>query len=84
LKKIRAYQQLQQLPGTVIYKAVDICDEAQLKLVVSKTLSKLGGQLDGIIHLAGIFQEKLLSSETPESFARVIRPKSSGLGCCIN
>jgi acyl carrier protein len=47
-------------------------------LVVSKTLSKLGGQLDGIIHLAGIFQEKLLSSETPESFARVIRPKVIG------
>ncbi|MFB2979501.1 SDR family NAD(P)-dependent oxidoreductase [Microseira sp. BLCC-F43] len=77
-KKIRSYQQLQQLPGAVIYEAVDICDEAQLKSVVTKTISKLGGQLDGIIHLAGIFQEKLLRSETPESVARVLRPKVIG------
>ncbi|MGB3189382.1 MAG: SDR family NAD(P)-dependent oxidoreductase [Limnoraphis sp.] len=78
LKKVRSYQQLQQLPGRVIYEAVDICDEEQLNSVVSKTISQLGGQLDGIIHLAGIFQEKLLKSETPESIAQVLRPKLIG------
>lgn len=76
--KIKAYQQLQQLPGSVIYEAVDICDLAQLQSVVSKTLFQWDGQLNGVIHLAGIFQEKLLVSETPESVATVLRSKVLG------
>lgn len=76
--KFQAYQQLQQLPGSIIYKAVDICDFAQLRQVVTTTVSQWGGQLDGIIHLAGIFTEQLLASQTPESITAVLRPKVLG------
>ncbi|AOW99700.1 hypothetical protein BJP34_09730 [Moorena producens PAL-8-15-08-1] len=77
-RKIQAYQQLQQLPGAVIYEDVDICDYAQLQQLLTTTLSKWGGQLDGIIHLAGIFTEQLLVSQTLESFTAVLRPKFVG------
>ena len=78
LRKIQSYQELQQLPGSVIYETVDICDVAQLQSVVTKTVSQWGGQLDGIIHLAGTFLERLLISETADSIATVLRPKVMG------
>ena len=77
-RKIQAYQQLQQLPGAVIYEDVDICDYAQLQQLLTTSLSKWGGQLDGIIHLAGVFTEQLLVSQTLESLTAVLRPKFLG------
>ncbi|NEP11785.1 MAG: SDR family NAD(P)-dependent oxidoreductase [Symploca sp. SIO2C1] len=76
-EKIQSYQKLQQL-GTVRYQAVDICNSSQLQQVVAETVSEWGKQLDGVIHLAGIYQEKLLLSETQESIARVLNPKVRG------
>ncbi|NEP14132.1 MAG: SDR family NAD(P)-dependent oxidoreductase [Symploca sp. SIO2C1] len=78
-EKMLAYQKLQQLPGEVIYQAVDICDLGQLQKVVSQAVTQWGGtQLDGIIHLAGIYHEQFLSSATQESMAALLRPKVVG------
>ncbi|NET25239.1 SDR family NAD(P)-dependent oxidoreductase [Okeania sp. SIO1I7] len=75
--KMSVYQQLQKL-GTVTYEAVDICNLEQLQQVVKEAISEWGGKLDGVIHLAGVFHEQLLLTETQESVARVLRPKVIG------
>jgi len=78
-EKMLAYRKLQRLSGKVIYRAVDICNLEQLQQVVAQSLSELGGsKLDGIIHLAGIYHEQLLSSETQDSMAALLRPKVLG------
>ncbi|NEP56954.1 MAG: SDR family NAD(P)-dependent oxidoreductase, partial [Symploca sp. SIO2G7] len=77
-EKLLAYQQLQQLGGEVVYQAVDICNLTQVQQVVQQTLSQWQAQLDGVIHLAGLMQERLLMEETPESFAQVLHPKLLG------
>lgn len=77
--KMLEYQKLQQLPGRVIYQAADICDLEQLKEVVDGAVSELGGErLDGVIHLAGIYREQLLSSETQDRMVALLRPKVVG------
>ncbi|AOY81499.1 SDR family NAD(P)-dependent oxidoreductase [Moorena producens JHB] len=77
--KMLAYRKLQRLSGKVIYQAVDICNLEQLQQAVAQSLSELGGsKLDGIIHLAGIYHEQMLSSETQDSIAALLRPKVLG------
>ncbi|NER93847.1 MAG: SDR family NAD(P)-dependent oxidoreductase, partial [Symploca sp. SIO1B1] len=78
-EKMLAYQKLQQLPGEIVYQAVDICNLGQLQPVVAQAVAQWDGtQLDGIIHLAGMYHEQLLSSETQESMAALLRPKVIG------
>src|SRR5712691_6415080 len=77
-QRIKNYLALEQLGGEVIYKAVDICDVAQLQQVVEQAKLQWQCELDGIIHLAGTLQEHLLVDETRGSFAATLRPKVVG------
>lgn len=77
LEKLKLYQELKQL-GSVVYEAVDICDFQALQQVVEKVKANWGSQLDGVIHLAGTYQEKMLVHETPQSLAAILRPKVLG------
>ncbi|WP_407883155.1 SDR family NAD(P)-dependent oxidoreductase, partial [Scytonema sp. NUACC26] len=78
ITKLQRYQQLQQLPGSVVYESVDICNLDRLQQIVEKATSEWKTQLDGVLHLAGIFQETPIESETPENVAAVLRPKVIG------
>ena|GEM_PF-881409 len=78
-EKMLAYQKLQQLPGEVVYRAVDIGNLEQLQQVVTQTVAQWGGtQLDGVIHLAGIYHEQLLSAATQDNIATLLHPKVIG------
>lgn len=77
-QRLKAYQELEQLGGEIIYEAVDICDFKQLQIIVEKAKSRWGKNLDGIIHLAGTFHEQLVLEETQENLAAVLRPKVLG------
>lgn len=77
-QRLKAYQELKQLGGEVIYEAVDICDLKQLQIIVEKAQSQWGKNLDGIIHLAGTLHEQLVLEETQENLAAILRPKVLG------
>lgn len=77
-QRIKAYQELEQLGGEVIYETVDICDLKQLLTIVEKAEARWEKNLDGVIHLAGTFHEQLVLEETQENLAAVLRPKLLG------
>ncbi|MEM8605084.1 MAG: KR domain-containing protein, partial [Cyanobacteria bacterium P01_H01_bin.121] len=77
--KLHAYQELQQLPGAVMYQATDICNLDRLQQIIDQALTAWSSnQLDGIIHLAGTFHEQRLQAETPASLQALLRPKVQG------
>ena len=77
-ERIKTYLALEQLGGKISYEAVDICDGAKLQQVVDQAQSRFSSRLDGVIHLAGVFQECLLAEETRESLLETLRAKVLG------
>jgi NADP-dependent 3-hydroxy acid dehydrogenase YdfG/acyl carrier protein len=78
-KRVAAYRALEQLGGEVLYRSADVADSARLRCVVAEAEARWGRALDGIIHLAGVFEERLLAEETRETFMASLRPKLHGL-----
>ncbi len=76
--RLRAYQSLQTMGGSVAYAAVDICNLAALEQAVDQAEQVWQCPLDGVLHLAGIGQDRLLLEETPDSFAATLAPKVFG------
>lgn len=77
-ERIKAYRELEALPGEISYEAVDICDLAALRRAVETAERRWRCELDGVIHLAGTYHERLLADETRDGFASVMRPKVLG------
>ncbi|MBX9258922.1 SDR family NAD(P)-dependent oxidoreductase [Desmonostoc muscorum CCALA 125] len=77
-QKIAAYQELEQLGGEIIYEAVDVCEMPALQQVVEQASSRWGCELDGVLHLAGTYQERSLLEENHESWSTAIRAKVGG------
>ncbi len=59
--------------GTVDYRAVDVKDAAAFGALIDE-LNAAGG-IAGVIHGAGVIEDKLLKDKTPESFERVFGTK---------
>jgi NAD(P)-dependent dehydrogenase (short-subunit alcohol dehydrogenase family)/acyl carrier protein len=59
--------------GKVEYRALDVRDEEALGGLIEE-LNRQGG-LDGVIHGAGVIDDKLVRDKTPESFDRVFGTK---------
>jgi amino acid adenylation domain-containing protein/FkbM family methyltransferase len=77
-ERIEALEALEQLGGAVCYEAVDVCDLERLRAAVGAAEARWGRPLDGVFHLAGVYQERLLAEETRQSMAAVLRPKVVG------
>lgn len=61
----------------VEYKSVDVCNEEEVYKLF-QSAEKEGRKIDGIIHCAGIIQDKMIASKTVEEFLKVIRVKVEG------
>lgn len=67
-------EELRQLGATVHYHAVDVRDQQDFAKFVEGIYSSFG-RLDGVIHGAGIVEDKLVDDKTTESFDRVFDTK---------
>jgi acyl transferase domain-containing protein/acyl carrier protein len=63
--------------GRVTYLQADVRDSEHLRLIIQQVESA-DGALNGVIHAAGVTEDRLLVNKTWESFSRVIAPKLSG------
>jgi len=64
--------------GSVRYQQVDLADSDRLRDAVIAVEQECGRTLNGVIHLAGVFAERPVIEETPESFAVTLLPKVQG------
>jgi NAD(P)-dependent dehydrogenase (short-subunit alcohol dehydrogenase family) len=65
---------MQAAGATVKYFAVDVCDDQAFGDLIEE-IYRSHGRLDGIIHAAGIIEDKLTVDKLPESFDRVFDTK---------
>lgn len=62
----------------VRYRTIDIRDRDGLESCVQETQIAWGAPMSGAIHIAGVFEERQLDAETPESWQRLLAPKLLG------
>ena len=77
IEKISALQSLQEKGATVRYVAMDVMDADAITTLVNTTVNETG-QLNGIIHSAGVAGDGIISLKTKEKADKVIRPKVLG------
>lgn len=65
--------ELTELGSTWEYHAVDVRDREQFGALLDEL--NHSGPIEGLIHGAGVIEDRLLRDKTPESFARVWRTK---------
>jgi NAD(P)-dependent dehydrogenase (short-subunit alcohol dehydrogenase family) len=68
---------LRAVAASVRYTCVDVRDTAAVGAVLDDVYAR-HGRLDGVIHGAGLVEDRLLPDKTPESFARVFATKVDG------
>lgn len=64
--------------ATVQYECVDVRNAASLRLVVEK-VRRDWGPIRGLIHAAGVLEDRLIKDKTAEQFDRVLDTKAAGL-----
>ncbi|WP_418124492.1 SDR family NAD(P)-dependent oxidoreductase [Chryseobacterium sp. PTM-20240506] len=71
---LRTIRDMEQLGSTVVYHSLDLCDEDGLCDLINTIYEKYG-QLDGVIHGAGLLEDKLFKQKTTSSFGLVFDTK---------
>jgi NAD(P)-dependent dehydrogenase (short-subunit alcohol dehydrogenase family) len=66
----------------VSYHAADVRDPSALASVVQDVYAR-HGRLDGIVHGAGVIEDRVLADKTPESFRRVFDTKVRGAAALL-
>ncbi len=69
---------LERNGATVAYQSLDLRNEAELSAFIAEIYQKYG-RLDGVVHGAGLLEDKLFQQKTPESFERVFSTKVTPL-----
>jgi malonyl CoA-acyl carrier protein transacylase/NAD(P)-dependent dehydrogenase (short-subunit alcohol dehydrogenase family) len=72
-----ALEELRAAASSVRYHAVDVRDKAAVGAVLDDLYAR-HGRLDGVIHGAGLVEDRLVPDKSPESFARVYATKVDG------
>ena len=71
---LRTIRDMEELGNTIIYQSLDLCDEEGLGNLISSIYEKYD-RLDGVIHGAGLLEDKLFKQKTTSSFGRVFDTK---------
>jgi len=61
----------------VEYRSLDVTDASQVERLLNQVV-EAHGQLNGILHAAGMIADDLIGNKTPEQFAQVLAPKVAG------
>ncbi len=79
LREMRAnVEDLRAGGAEVEYYAIDVTDEDGVRALV-EGVSKRHGRIDGIVHGAGVIEDKLLADKRSDSWSRVVDTKVIGL-----
>jgi len=70
-------RELTELGSEVRYHAVDVLDSEAVGVVVKEIHTEYG-RIDGVVHAAGVIEDKLVADKDSESFRRVFRTKVDG------
>ena len=68
---------IQESGATVEYRRIDVRDASAVRATVEGVYAS-HGRLDGVIHGAGVVEDRLLADKVPPSFERVVRTKVDG------
>ncbi|MDH6229305.1 acyl transferase domain-containing protein/acyl carrier protein [Streptomyces sp. MJP52] len=69
-------EELQELGATVRWASCDVTDRDALAALISDLTAPDGPGLSGVVHAAGVVDDGVLESLTPERLATVLRPKA--------
>lgn len=76
-------QRIQQAGGRADYRSVDVSDQHSFAAMLLEIQSEYG-EIAGIVHGAGVIEDKLLRDKTPESFDRVFNTKVHSTAALID
>lgn len=76
-KKRVLLDELSAHPGRVSYRQVDLCDLEQVKPLIDSICAEYG-QLNGILHSAGMIADNFILKKDAAEFAGVLAPKVAG------
>jgi acyl transferase domain-containing protein/NAD(P)H-dependent flavin oxidoreductase YrpB (nitropropane dioxygenase family)/NAD(P)-dependent dehydrogenase (short-subunit alcohol dehydrogenase family) len=77
-REIRANLAAMERAGaTVDYRSVDVSDESAFAGLIDDVYASYG-RLDGVVHGAGVIEDRLVGDKTVDSFVRVLEPKVVG------
>jgi len=68
---------LRAAAASVRYHAIDVRDASAVGSLITDIYARYG-RLDGVVHGAGVLEDRLVPDKTPESFARVYGTKVDG------
>ncbi|HEY0406021.1 MAG TPA: SDR family NAD(P)-dependent oxidoreductase, partial [Pyrinomonadaceae bacterium] len=77
-RKIRKLQQLEAAGAQVLAFSADVTDAAAMHEVVRQTLERFG-DINGVIHSAGVAGGRMIQLQTPAVAGGVLAPKAKGL-----
>ncbi|MFJ3176463.1 SDR family oxidoreductase [Streptomyces roseus] len=73
---------LRTLGSPARYRCVDVRDGTAVSEAVNDVYAHYG-RLDGIVHGAGVIEDRLMADKTPESFQRVFATKAGGAAAVL-
>ncbi|MDA5558620.1 type I polyketide synthase [Shimia sp. MMG029] len=76
-QKMRAVERLERLGGTVLPLGADVCNSAEMAEAVA-TAKAAFGEINGVIHAAGVIDDGPLLAKTSASIEDVLAPKLHG------
>ncbi len=69
--------ELRRRGGEVLYLPADVSDFEDVRKLVDESKSRFG-QINGVIHAAGVLRDSLIRNKTPEEVSAVLAPKVFG------